>query len=95
MNKTQLIKALCERTGMSRAQATAALDALFSPDDGILADTLDRGSAIAIRGFGTFEVRARAPRLAHNPQGGPPIQLPPRRAPAWRPSAALKERLND
>ncbi len=95
MNKTQLARALYARTDLSRAQAAAVLDALFDTEVGIVAERLDRGEAVAIRGFGTFETRARAPRLAHDPRSGEPIQLPPRRAPFFRASAALKRRLND
>lgn len=91
MTRTELARALAERADLSRADAARVLDALFSPDGGILPDALRRGASVAIRGFGTFEVRARAPRLARHPETGRPIQIGATRRPAWRPSRRLTE----
>jgi len=94
VNKTELIKALSRRADLPQREVTAVVEALFDPFDGVLADTLARGESVAIRGFGTFEPRVRAPRLARNPRSGEPVQLPAQVRPALRASERLVERLN-
>ena len=94
MNKTELGKTLAGRTGLSQKTVTAVLDALFDPDAGVVADELAASRAVSIRGFGTFEARRAAPRLARNPRTGEAVQLGAQTRPAWRPAAPLRDRLN-
>lgn len=83
MNKTQLIQALARQTGLGKDEVTRVVDALFEV---IIPGELEAGRAVAIRGFGTFEARALAPRLARNPATGEPVQVPARRRLALRPA---------
>lgn len=94
MNKTELVKTLASRTGLDQRTVGGLLDALFDPKDGVIAAELAAGRAVAIRGFGAFEARSAAPRIARNPRTGEAVQLPAQVRPAWRPAAPLKERLN-
>lgn len=94
VNKTELVKTLATRTGLNQRDVGAVLDALFDPDGGVVPGELAAGRAVAIRGFGTFEVRLAAPRLARNPRTGAPVQIPAQTRPTWRPAAPLRERLN-
>ncbi|MFT7582011.1 MAG: DNA-binding protein HU-beta [Myxococcota bacterium] len=94
MNKTQLARTLSDRSAMTQAEALAVIETLFGSADGIIADALTRGEAIAIRGFGTFEVAHRAPRIARHPIHGGAIQVPAAKRPNFRPSAALKAKVN-
>jgi len=94
MNKTQLVKTLAARTGLDQRAVASVLDALFDPQGGVIADELSRGSAVGVRGFGTFEPRDAPPRIARNPRTGEPVQLPAQRRATWRPAAPLKARLN-
>lgn len=94
MNKTELVKTLASRTGLDQRTISGLVDALFSPEGGVIAGELAAGRAVAIRGFGTFEARSAAPRIARNPRTGEPVQLAASIRPAWRPAAPLKQRLN-
>ncbi|MCA9518657.1 MAG: HU family DNA-binding protein [Myxococcales bacterium] len=95
MNKTELVKAVAEESGLAQRVVAQVLDALFDERAGAIPRALGRGEAVAIRGFGTFEARERGPRLARNPGTGAPVQLPAERRPAWRPAPGLKRRIND
>ena len=62
MNKSDLVDALADATGMTKADAAKAVDAMFSPDGGIIATALKGGKRVQITGFGTFERRHRQAR---------------------------------
>ena len=94
MNKTQLQKTLAARANITQAEAATVLEVLFDTHGGIIPDALNRGSAVAIRGFGTFEVKQTRPRLARNPRTGAAVQVAAQRRPSWRPARPLKARLN-
>ncbi|MGH7577796.1 MAG: HU family DNA-binding protein, partial [Longimicrobiales bacterium] len=66
MNKSELVQALSNRTELNRADATRAVDALFNPDDGLIAEALQSGDSVRITGFGTFEPRPRKARTGRN-----------------------------
>ena len=91
MNKTDLVDALADRAQVSRRDARAVVEAIFSPDDGLIADSLRKGERVAIAGFGTFELRERGARMGRNPRTGKEIQIGPSRAPAFRAGKGLKD----
>ena len=70
MNKSELVQMLSNRTKLSKADATRAVESLFNPDDGIITSALRSGDRVQITGFGTFETRERKARTG-NPPGGP------------------------
>ncbi len=59
-----------------------------------IVDTLASGNRVEIRGFGTFRVNSRKPRLGRNPKTGEPIEIPPRSFPHFRPGRELRERVD-
>lgn len=71
MNKSDLVSAIADNSGLSKADAARALDATTSSISGALAS----GDSVAITGFGSFLVRARAARTGRNPQTGASIQI--------------------
>lgn len=85
MNKTQLVDALAERLGDRRTAATA-VDGLL---DTIMA-TVGAGEPVSITGFGVFEPRARAARVARNPRTGEVVDVAATTVPAFRPGAAFR-----
>jgi DNA-binding protein HU-beta len=91
MNKSELVQALSDRTDLSRADATRAVEALFSPDDGLIMDTLRRGDRVQITGFGTFETKERKARTGRNPRTGLEIKIGPTVSATFRPGKALKD----
>ncbi|MCA9736015.1 MAG: HU family DNA-binding protein, partial [Gemmatimonadetes bacterium] len=69
MNKSDLVDELADRTGMTKADAGRAIDAVFGTD-GIISKALREDKKVQITGFGTFESRARKARTGRNPRTG-------------------------
>lgn len=91
MNKSELIQQLASRTGLSRPQAQNAVDALFSPDGGLIAEALRGGDKVQITGFGSFETRSREARKGRNPRTGKEIDIAASTSAAFRPGKGLKD----
>jgi DNA-binding protein HU-beta len=91
MNKSDLVDALAEATGMTKADAGRAVDAIFSPDTGIVAKTLKKGGRVQITGFGTFEAKQRKARTGRNPRTGQTIRISATKTPAFRAGKGLKD----
>jgi DNA-binding protein HU-beta len=90
MNKSQLAEAAAERAGISKGDATKALDALLETITG----ALQSGEKVSLTGFGTFEVRDRAARTARNPQTGQEMQVAASKAPAFKAGKGFKDAIN-
>jgi DNA-binding protein HU-beta len=91
MNKSDLVDALADATGMTKADAGRAVDSLFSPDGGIIAKTLKRGGRVQITGFGTFEAKNRKARTGRNPRTGQTIRIAATKTPSFRAGKGLKD----
>ncbi|MHA6796020.1 HU family DNA-binding protein [Pseudonocardia bannensis] len=85
MNKTQLVDALAARIG-DRRTAASAVDGLLE----IIVDTVGSGGSVSLTGFGVFEARARAARVARNPRTGETVDVPATTVPAFRPGTAFR-----
>ena len=94
MNKSDLVDALADRTGMTKADASRAVDALFSPDGGVIAHALKRNDRVQITGFGTFEAKQRKARTGRNPRTGQTIKIAATKTPSFRAGKGLKNSLN-
>ncbi len=95
MNKTNLVTDVARRGGMSAENARRAVEALFGGTQapGIIVEALERGERVQLPGFGTFETRRRAERVARNPQTQQPIVVPAGMAAAFRPGTVFRARL--
>ena len=67
-----------------------ALDCIL----GQMVDALVLGERIEIRGFGSFSLRHRAPRLARNPKTGESVNLPAKVATHFKPGKEMRDRIN-
>ncbi len=90
MKKADLIAAIADQAGISKADAGRAVDAFTQ----VIEDALKREETISLIGFGTFSVRHRAARMGRNPQTGQEIQIKASRNPAFKAGKALKDALN-
>ncbi|ACY83840.1 DNA-binding protein HU-beta [Edwardsiella piscicida] len=90
MNKSQLIDKIAEGADISKAAAGRALDAFIAS----VTESLQEGDAVALVGFGTFDVRERAARTGRNPQTGQEIDIPAAKVPGFRAGKALKDAVN-
>ena len=86
-NKAELIDSVSEKTGLTKKDSTAAVDAVFST----IQEKLSKGENVQLIGFGNFEVRQRAARKGRNPQTGEEISIPASKVPAFKPGKALKD----
>jgi len=87
MNKRDLIQKTADKTGFTKKECEAVLNALFET----ITETIESGEKVQIIGFGTFESRERAARTARNPRTGEMVTVPARRMPAFKPGADLKQ----
>ncbi len=90
MNKSDLIAVVAEATGISRSQATNAIDATFD----VIADALENGDDVRLTGFGSFGVAERAARQGRNPRTREPIKIAASRQPKFKPGKRLKDAVN-
>jgi DNA-binding protein HU-beta len=90
MNKGQLIDKIAEGADMSKASAGRALEAITSA----VTEELAQGNEVALVGFGTFKVSARAARKGRNPQTGAELQIAASNAPAFKAGKSLKDAVN-
>ncbi len=90
MNKRELVDAVAEKSGLSKAEAEKALDAVVDA----VSSALKSGDKVAVPGFGTFDVRERAARTGRNPQTGESMDIAASRSAGFKPATALKTALN-
>ena len=86
MNKAELIDVLTEKLGSDRRQATAAVEHVVDT----IVRAVHKGDSVTITGFGVFEQRKRAARVARNPRTGETVKVKPTSVPAFRPGAQFK-----
>lgn len=86
MNKAELIEALATRLGDKRTAGTA-LDAVLAE----VQSAVTKGEKVSITGFGVFEKRVRAARMARNPRTGAAVRVKKTSVPAFRPGSGFKE----
>ena len=87
MNKTELIAAVAEKTGLTKKDAERVINATVET----ITASLAKGEKVAISGFGGFEVKAREARVGRNPRTKETIQIPATRLPVFKASKALKD----
>ncbi len=90
MNKSDLINAIAEQTGLSKADSTKAVEGVIEA----VTNALRGGDQVALVGFGTFSVRDRKARVGRNPRTGETIQIPASRNPVFKAGKGLKEAVN-
>ena len=86
MNKAELIEVLTERLGTDRRHANDAVEHLIDA----IVRAVQKGDSVTITGFGVFERRRRAARVARNPRTGETVKVKPTSVPAFRPGAQFK-----
>ena len=90
MNKTELIAAVAEKTGMTKKDAERAVAATFES----ISASLAKGDRVQLSGFGIFEVKERSARVGRNPRTKETIEIPASRVPTFKPSKALKDNVS-
>jgi integration host factor subunit beta len=88
MTRSDLVEALALRFGqLTQRDAEFAVKTILDA----MSDALVRGHRIEIRGFGSFSVTRRPPRVGRNPRTGESVTIPEKRVPHFKPGKALRE----
>ena len=87
MNKTELIAAVAESTGLTKKDTERGVNACL---DAVTA-ALCKGAKVPLSGFGTFEVKDREARIGRNPHTKEAIEIPATKVPGFKASKALKD----
>ncbi|HIX03880.1 MAG TPA: HU family DNA-binding protein [Candidatus Odoribacter faecigallinarum] len=88
MNKAQLIDAIAEKAGLTKADSKKALEAFVAT----VGESLNAGDKVALVGFGTFSVSERSERTGRNPQTGKTITIPAKKVVKFKAGAELAEK---
>ncbi len=90
MNKNDLIAAVADSTGLSKADSAKAVDGVFDSITG----SLKKGTEVRLVGFGTFSVARRKASEGRNPRTGEKIQIPASNQAKFKAGKGLKDSLN-
>ncbi len=90
MNKNDLVAAVADSAGLSKADSSRAVDAVFDS----IVGALKGGSEVRLVGFGTFSVANRKASTGRNPRTGESIQIAASRQPKFKAGKGLKEAVN-
>ena len=86
MIKLDIIQQVVERTGVTKAKAEMAVEAVFES----MKQAMARGERIELRGFGVFNVRPRKTGIGRNPKTGAQVDIPPGKAVRFKPGKDLQ-----
>jgi DNA-binding protein HU-beta len=89
MNRGEFVAAIAEQSGLTKADADRAPEAMFK----VVKKALKSGDTVSLVGFGTFVVRKRAARTGRNPRTGDTIKIKASKVPAFKAGKALKDAL--
>ena len=90
MNKNDLIASVASSAGLSKSDATRAIESFLDA----ITNALKRDEKVSIVGFGNFSVSHRKATTGRNPQTGAEIKIPAANVPKFRAGKSLKESLN-
>ena len=90
MNKTELIAAVAEQSGLTKKNAEKAVSATIDT----IINSVANNEKIQIAGFGTFEQRQRDARTGCDPRTGNRIEIPASKVPAFKAGKGFKDAVN-
>ena len=91
MNKSELVEALANENGLTYKRAEEIINLIFDS----MADALNDGGRIEIRGFGSFVVKDYKSYMGRNPKTGEVIEVLPKRLPFFKVGKEVRERVNN
>jgi integration host factor subunit beta len=90
MTKAELVDEVAKTTQLTKKHAELIVNTVFES----IVTSLKDGDKIELRGFGSFRIRNRGPRIGRNPKTGDRVEVPSKRIPYFKPGKELKELLN-
>jgi len=91
VNKNDLVAAVASSSGLSKADASKAVEATL----GSITNALKGGGEVRLVGFGTFSVTNRAASEGRNPRTGEAVEVPGKKVPFFKAGKEMRERLNE
>ncbi len=91
MTKAELVEHVARDTLLTKKHAEIIVNTVFDS----IVESLRGGDKIELRGFGSFRIRHRGPRIGRNPKTGAKVAVPPKRIPYFKPGKDLRELLNE
>ncbi len=91
MNKSELIAAVANKTGVTKKDTEEVLNGFVD----VVKETLKAGEKVQLIGFGTFESKERAARVALNPRTHTEIEIPAAKTAVFKAGKALKDAVNE
>ncbi len=92
MNKTELVAAIADKTGLTKKDTEATVNAFIAA---VESELTKKDGKVQLIGFGTFEVRKRKARTGRNPQKpGEVVKIPASKAPVFKAGKAFKDVVN-
>ena len=89
MTRSQLIQSLASKYQLNNGDAAETVTVILEA----IAECLENGERVEIRGFGSFHIVERAGRVGRNPKTGESVIVPPKKIPHFKPGKELKERV--
>lgn len=90
MTKADLVDEVAGRVDLTKKQAEGIVNSVFDS----IVRSLQSGEKIELRGFGSFRIRSRKPRIGRNPKTGEKVEVPPKKIPYFKPGKELKDLIN-
>jgi integration host factor subunit beta len=90
MTKADLVEKVTRLGDLTRRDGEVIVETVF---DSVIS-ALQSGDKIEIRGFGSFRIRQRNPRIGRNPKTGERVEVPAKRVPYFKPSKELRDLVN-
>jgi integration host factor subunit beta len=90
MTKADLVEEVTQLGDLTRRDGEVIVDTIFES----VINALKTGDKIEIRGFGSFRIRQRKPRIGRNPKTGAKVEVPAKRVPYFKPSKELRDLVN-
>ena len=90
MNKTELVAAIAESAGITKADASRALQALLET----VTTAMSKGDSVSLTGFGTFSVAERAARTGRNPSNGKSLKIAAKKVAKFKAGKGLSQAVN-
>ena len=90
MTKADLIDEVSGLVELTRKDSEVVVETIFDS----IVRSLRAGDKIEIRGFGSFRIRQRKPRIGRNPKTGTKVEVPAKKVPYFKPSKELRDLVN-
>ena len=91
MKKSDIVDRVASATGLTKLETEAVVDGLLVT----IVSALKRGEAVDFRGFGSFRVKQRAPRMARNPKSGESVPVPEQHVPVFVVARGVRRQIDD